>query len=130
MGSQRNGFKKESFILSVDVGTTSIRCHVYDKEANTRGSCTTKVPLTTLVLWNCAFPHIVHFCVKRAQNRLLLWCASPQVVPLYPEVGHVEMDPEALWNGFTSVVRGAVQGTVRPVWLLHLLPSITHTVAP
>ncbi|KAM9322839.1 glycerol kinase 5 [Pholidichthys leucotaenia] len=46
MGTRsRNGFKKESFILSVDVGTTSIRCHVYDKEANIRGSCSTKVVL-------------------------------------------------------------------------------------
>ncbi|KAM9845231.1 glycerol kinase 5 [Aulostomus maculatus] len=73
MGSQRNGFKKESFILSADVGTTSIRCHVYDKEATIRGSCTTKV------------------------------------VPLYPEAGHVELDPEALWRGFITVVKGAVQ---------------------
>ncbi|XP_019958388.2 glycerol kinase 5 [Paralichthys olivaceus] len=73
MGSQRNGFKKEGFILSVDVGTTSIRCHVYDKEANIRGSCTT------------------------------------QVVPLFPEVGHVEMDPDVLWKNFIYVVKGAVQ---------------------
>uniref|UniRef100_A0A3Q3X6F1 Glycerol kinase 5 n=1 Tax=Mola mola TaxID=94237 RepID=A0A3Q3X6F1_MOLML len=73
MGSQRNGFKKESFVLSVDVGTTSIRCHVYDKQANIRGSCTTKV------------------------------------VPLYPEVGYVEMDPDELWTGFITVVKGAVQ---------------------
>uniref|UniRef100_A0A4W6FI06 Glycerol kinase 5 n=1 Tax=Lates calcarifer TaxID=8187 RepID=A0A4W6FI06_LATCA len=73
MGSQRNGFKKETFILSVDVGTTSIRCHVYDKEAKIRGSCTTKVVL------------------------------------LYPEVGRVEMDPDALWKGFIDVVKGAVQ---------------------
>lgn len=43
MGSRRNGLTKESFILSVDVGTTSIRCHVYDKEARIRGSCTSKV---------------------------------------------------------------------------------------
>ncbi|CAK6952270.1 putative glycerol kinase 5 [Scomber scombrus] len=75
MGSQRNGFRKESFILSVDVGTTSIKCHVYDKEAKIRGSCTTKV------------------------------------VPLYPEVGQVEMDPDALWKGFITVVKGAVQDT-------------------
>uniref|UniRef100_I3JWW7 Glycerol kinase 5 n=1 Tax=Oreochromis niloticus TaxID=8128 RepID=I3JWW7_ORENI len=68
-----NGFKKESYILSVDVGTTSIRCHVYDKEAKIRGSCSTKVVL------------------------------------LYPEVGHVEMDPDDLWKGFISVVKGAVQ---------------------
>lgn len=43
MGTQRNGFNKESFVLAVDVGTTSIRCHVYDKEAQIRGSCTDKV---------------------------------------------------------------------------------------
>uniref|UniRef100_A0AAQ5Y5M3 Glycerol kinase 5 n=1 Tax=Amphiprion ocellaris TaxID=80972 RepID=A0AAQ5Y5M3_AMPOC len=63
----------DNFILSVDVGTTSMKCHVYDKEAKIRGSCATKV------------------------------------VPLYPEVGHVEMDPDDLWKGFISVVKGAVQ---------------------
>ncbi|XP_020318341.2 glycerol kinase 5 [Oncorhynchus kisutch] len=45
MEIQRNGFKRESYILSVDVGTTSIRCHIFDKEAQIRGSCTTKVNL-------------------------------------------------------------------------------------
>ncbi|KAF7223361.1 glycerol kinase 5 [Nothobranchius furzeri] len=73
MGSRRNGFMNERFMLSVDVGTTSIRCHVYDKQANIRGSCTSRL------------------------------------VPIYPELGHVEMDPEALWQGFTTVVKGAVQ---------------------
>uniref|UniRef100_A0A8C5DEI6 Glycerol kinase 5 n=1 Tax=Gouania willdenowi TaxID=441366 RepID=A0A8C5DEI6_GOUWI len=73
MSSQRNGFLKESFILSVDVGTSSIRSHVYDREANIRGTCSTKVVL------------------------------------LYPEVGHVEMEPDMLWRGFISVVKGAVQ---------------------
>ncbi|XP_043119648.1 putative glycerol kinase 5 isoform X2 [Puntigrus tetrazona] len=74
MGTQRNGFsKRESFILSVDVGTTSIRCHVYDKSASIRGSCSTKVSL------------------------------------LYPRPGWVEIDPEDLWKGFVTVVKGAVQ---------------------
>ncbi|XP_030630356.1 glycerol kinase 5 [Chanos chanos] len=46
MGTQRNGFSKtESYILSVDVGTTSLRCHVYDKDARIRGTCTAKVSL-------------------------------------------------------------------------------------
>ncbi|TST47709.1 Glycerol kinase, glycosomal [Bagarius yarrelli] len=46
MGTLRNGFiKRETFILSVDVGTTSVRCHVYDKHANIRGSCSRKVLL-------------------------------------------------------------------------------------
>ncbi|XP_076837757.1 glycerol kinase 5 isoform X1 [Brachyhypopomus gauderio] len=74
MGTHRNGFtKSERCILSVDVGTTSIRCHVYDKTATIRGSCSTKVSL------------------------------------LYPRPGWVEMDPEDLWRGFVSVVKGAVQ---------------------
>lgn len=50
MGTLRNGWtKRESFILSVDVGTTSVRCHVYDKHANIRGSCTRKVTKHTRV---------------------------------------------------------------------------------
>ncbi|KAM9790640.1 glycerol kinase 5 [Syngnathus typhle] len=73
MGTPRNGIKKGRFILSVDVGTTSIRCHVYDKKAQIRGSCST------------------------------------EVVPLYPEEGHVELDPDELWKGFVFVVKGAVK---------------------
>ncbi|KAI2667450.1 hypothetical protein H4Q32_003931 [Labeo rohita] len=74
MGTQRNGFsKRETFILAVDVGTTSIRCHVYDKSASIRGSCSTKVSL------------------------------------LYPQPGWVEIDPDDLWKGFVTVVKGAVQ---------------------
>lgn len=41
----RNGFSKKSYIIAVDVGTTAIKCHVYDKEANVRGSCAKKVML-------------------------------------------------------------------------------------
>uniref|UniRef100_A0A8C2E4V6 Glycerol kinase 5 n=1 Tax=Cyprinus carpio TaxID=7962 RepID=A0A8C2E4V6_CYPCA len=63
--------KRETFILSVDVGTTSIRCHVYDKSASIRGSCSAKVSL------------------------------------LYPQPGWVEIDPEDLWKGFVTVVKGA-----------------------
>lgn len=51
MGSQRNGFNKERFILSVDVGTTTIRCHVYDKNATIRGSCSTQVVLDVCCFW-------------------------------------------------------------------------------
>lgn len=47
MGSHKNGFQKEGFILSVDIGSTSIRCHVYDKVASVRGSCTTKVIISS-----------------------------------------------------------------------------------
>lgn len=43
--------RSETFILSVDVGTTLIRCHVYDKEAKIRGSCTTKVTVASTCLF-------------------------------------------------------------------------------
>lgn len=33
------------------------------------------------------------------------------MVPLYPEEGYVELDPEALWKSFIFVVKGAVKGT-------------------
>ncbi|KAK7945351.1 hypothetical protein WMY93_001079 [Mugilogobius chulae] len=54
MGTQRNGFKKESYILSVDVGTTSIRCHVYDKEAKVEGPAPlrrTGIPFHNFITW-------------------------------------------------------------------------------
>lgn len=35
-----------------------------------------------------------------------------QVKILYPQVGYVEMNPDAIWKGFISVVKGAVQGMV------------------
>ena len=43
--TKRNGFRKESFILSVDVGTTTLRCNVFDQEAKIRGTCSGKVTL-------------------------------------------------------------------------------------
>lgn len=112
MGSRKNGFKKERFILSVDIGTTSIRCHVYDKAANIRGSCTTKVLVsrcsnyttnTQLSLYNISMNGV-------AVGILML--TFLQVIPLYPNVGYVEMDPDAIWKGFISVTKGAVQGMV------------------
>lgn len=45
MSTQRNGMKRDGYILSVDVGTTSIRCHIYDKSATVKASCTRKVTL-------------------------------------------------------------------------------------
>ncbi|MBN3275526.1 GLPK5 kinase, partial [Polyodon spathula] len=45
MCSPSNGFMKDLYILSVDVGTTSIRGHVYDKEANIKGSSSEKISL-------------------------------------------------------------------------------------
>lgn len=108
MGSHRNGYKKESFMLSADIGTTSIRCHVYDKGANIRGSCTTKVLISHST--TDTHPSLCNICLNRVTVGILMLIIFLQVVPLYPKVGYVEMNPDAIWKGFISVAKGAVQG--------------------
>lgn len=113
MGSHKNGFKKEGFILSVDIGTTTIRCHVYDKTANIRGSCSTKVLASRCS--NSATNTQLSLCniyINRVTVGILMLIMFLQVIPLYPKVGYVEMNPDAIWKGFISVARGAVQGMV------------------
>ncbi|KAG9494483.1 hypothetical protein GDO78_002022 [Eleutherodactylus coqui] len=72
MGSVRNGYR-ERLILAVDVGSTVLRCHVYNAAAETCGSAEDKVKV------------------------------------LYPQRGHVEIDPEDLWKQFVTVVKEAVK---------------------
>lgn len=43
MAATRNGFTKKNYIVAVDVGTTAIKCHVYDKDATVKGTCSRKV---------------------------------------------------------------------------------------
>lgn len=37
------GQNNEKYVLSVDIGTTSIRCHIYNKAAKLMGKCQEKV---------------------------------------------------------------------------------------
>lgn len=112
MGSHKNGFKKEGFILSVDIGTTSIRCHVYDKTANIRGSCSTKVLTRCSNSTTNTQLSLCNIYMNRVTVGILMGIIFLQVIPLYPNVGYVEMNPDAIWKGFISVARGAVQGMV------------------
>ncbi|CAF97578.1 unnamed protein product, partial [Tetraodon nigroviridis] len=95
------------FMLSADIGTTSIRCHVYDKGANIRGSCTTKVLISHST--TDTNPFLCNICLNRVTVGILMLIIFLQVVPLYPKVGYVEMNPDAIWKGFISVAKGAVQ---------------------
>lgn len=122
MATLRNGYRKETFILSVDVGTTSIRCHVYDKEAKIRGTSTSQVSLGKCQFWGWAllspwlYPMtLIHRLAYIKRCRWILGFLSKrvyfsQVSLLYPEPGRVEMDPEDLWQSFVKVVKGAIQG--------------------
>ncbi|XP_068136565.1 putative glycerol kinase 5 [Hyperolius riggenbachi] len=72
MGSVRNGYR-ERWLLAVDVGSTILRCHVYNSAAEVCGSAEVKIKV------------------------------------LYPSRGHVEIDPEGLWEQFVTVVKEAVK---------------------
>ncbi|XP_040204721.1 putative glycerol kinase 5 isoform X1 [Rana temporaria] len=72
MGSVRNGYR-ERLVVAVDVGSTIIRCHVYNSAAQICG---------------------------RAEDKIKV---------LYPCRGHVEIDPEELWEQFVNVVKEAVK---------------------
>lgn len=45
MSRCKNGVIEQTYILSVDVGTTTIRCHIYDSAAKVRGTSSRKVEL-------------------------------------------------------------------------------------
>ncbi|XP_069583987.1 glycerol kinase 5 isoform X2 [Ranitomeya imitator] len=72
MGSVRNGYR-ERLLLAVDIGSTVLRCHVYNAAAETCGSAEDKIKV------------------------------------LYPCRGRVEIDPEALWEQFVTVVKEAIE---------------------
>lgn len=52
------------------------------------------------------FTVILIACFMRSLIRVSL----SQVSLLYPQPGWVEIEPEELWKGFVTVVKGAVQG--------------------
>lgn len=61
------------YILTIDIGTSSIRAFI----------------------WN--------------QNAEIIGRSSKQITLLYPNPGHVELDPLDLWKLCKSVVRGSVK---------------------
>ncbi|GLH12946.1 Uncharacterized protein GBIM_17603 [Gryllus bimaculatus] len=62
------------FVAALDVGTTTIRCYIFDQSTTAVGSACDKVRL------------------------------------LYPQPGHVEIDPEELWKAAVGVVNDAIKG--------------------
>lgn len=61
-------------------------------------------------IWMFQFYHLCNIYTNRVPVGILMLIMFPQVIPLYPNVGYVEMNPDAIWKGFISVARGAVQG--------------------
>lgn len=59
----------------------------------------------------------MHFTVNLITRivQSLISVSLAQVSLLYPQPGWAEIDPEELWKGFVTVVKGAVQGQTYPM---------------
>ena len=84
--------KPGDYVAAVDIGTTNIRCHLYDRNSTIRGRGFRKV--------NC-FPN--------AQFGLF----SCQIELIYPGAGYVEMSPDVLWEQLVAVVKEAIKSNLR-----------------
>lgn len=62
------------YVAALDIGTTSVRCIIYDSNAKVRGSDNNSIEL------------------------------------IYPQLGLVEIDPNALWEKVIGAIRGAIIG--------------------
>ena len=61
---QAGSVKNDSFVLSLDVGTTTIRAHIYDQTATRRGTGSRNVSSSLEVyFWLCCFVNVmISFC--------------------------------------------------------------------
>ena len=89
-GAQTNG----KYIVSVDVGTTSIRCFVFDENGSMVSSDKAQV-------------FIVYIVISLQRN--LYYTLASQLTQLYPHQGWNELDPEEVWSKFQSVVKNSLQ---------------------
>lgn len=69
-GDRRSGSR---FVAALDVGTTTIRCIIFDQSMQVRGS------------------------------------AHDEVQLLYPQPGHVEIDPEDFWRRIRSTIERSIR---------------------
>ena len=85
----------QKYIASVDFGTTSVRCFLFDLQGYVRSSATAKV--WTLIL-----------LFREPDLKMLTF----QITQLYPHQGWNEIDPEEAWDKFKYVFRTALSSWV------------------
>lgn len=84
---------KPQYIAALDVGTTTIRCFIFNEDVNTIGSAKEQVHFSFVFLF-------VLFVIKRFDQQVNL---------IYPKPGFVEIDPDQLWNSVIKTIENAVK---------------------
>ncbi|KAE8753133.1 hypothetical protein FOCC_FOCC000056 [Frankliniella occidentalis] len=110
----------QPFVAALDVGTTSIRCHIVDASGNVIATATDSVdnkpsrksPVKLYITINkqcTANPHLNTSRTETAEH------FRGRVKLLYPKRGYVEIDPEVLWESSRKVVEDAIKAAgLRP----------------
>ena len=113
---------RPKYVLSVDIGSTSMRCFVVDAEAKFIASASQPVKFGMLCLedlvssfcagmcfWSCLYGLATHTVSTR--HSLLFSDVSHmlQIETQIPAQGHVELDPEVIWSSFVLVVKDAMK---------------------
>ncbi|XP_055425435.1 putative glycerol kinase 5 isoform X1 [Bubalus kerabau] len=94
--------RRAGFVLGVDVGSSMIRCHVYDRAARICGSSAQKVSQEACQLVWYATIYVLEVTDSFSMHPV-------QVESLYPQPGWVEIDPDVLWLQFVAVIKESVK---------------------
>lgn len=85
------------YIAGLDIGTTSLRCFIYDSKTHVHGRGSHHVSAT-----------LVQFINKSESN--FLSHVYTQINLLYPKPGYVEIDPDELFESVVTVIKDALAG--------------------
>ncbi len=91
--------KRRSYVDSVDFGTNSVRCFLYDQQGKVRSSASERV----ILLYN--------ICLKKKNDIMNeSFCfIGTQITQLYPHQGWNEIDPEEVWTKFQNTFKSALR---------------------
>lgn len=97
--SEKSHDKK--YIASLDIGTTSIRCFIYDINVNIVGRACANVNIQLLlkkIMYN------TNVILTGKNKSFFLY----QIELLYPQPGYVEINPDELWQSILKAIQNAI----------------------
>lgn len=97
--TKRHSGGNRKYVASVDFGTNSVRCYLYDLQGNIRSQAAERVR------------DIIQFASPSPSHGLLLFtlpCLFKQITQLYPHQGWNEIDPEEAWAKFQTAFQSAL----------------------
>lgn len=87
--------EEKKYIAALDIGTTSLRCFIYDSNVRICGVASEKVKCIDIVAIHC--------------RRLKIFLRFIKIELLYPQPGYCEINPDDLWTAVLKTIREAIE---------------------